>query len=92
MSFWCEQFLTLRKYVVQANGFRYQIISKGQIQNNADEYNLHFNILFIDYKQTYDKAIRNLGMPSKLITVITITLEQTKCRVILENKMLKLYF
>ena len=61
---------------------------------NSYEHNLELDMLFIDFKQAYDtinktemiEILRELKIPTKLINLTTMTLDNTSCKVLVEGQ------
>lgn len=59
------------------------------MEKNYNIYNHDLSMLFINYKQAYNSIVRgelwiameNLGTPIKLIRVIKLCLQNTKCKI-----------
>lgn len=72
-----------------------QIFTIKQIQHKSYEQNLDLHMLFIDYKQAYDsikrlqiyKAMEKLGVPSKMIKLVEMTLQGTLTKVLVEGNL-----
>lgn len=77
-----------------------QIFTIKQIQNNCYEYKVVLYAIFVDFKQTYDKinrdklltAMRELGIPNKLIRLVKMTLDNTGNIVKVEGKLTDLKY
>lgn len=71
-----------------------QIFILKQIMNSSHEYELPLCLLFIDFKQAYDRVKRGrlfevmetFGIPSKIINLVKLSLECTKCKILLDGK------
>ena len=74
-----------------------QIFTLREIQAESFEYKKYTFVLFVDFKQAYDRikrqklyeALRELGMKNKLIKMIKLTLKDTDNRVRIKGKLSK---
>lgn len=74
-----------------------QIFTIRQILEKCYEYRVDVHQLYIDFKQAYDSvrrkdlysAMKELGIPHKLIRLVQMTLRQTDCKVKIEGEISK---
>lgn len=72
-----------------------QIFVMRQIMEKCHEYDIQLHILFVDFKQAFDSidryelfnALLELGIPSKIVRLVKITLTNTKAAVMVGGRM-----
>src|ERR1700753_3729631 len=90
----CDVIFTIRRESVGRSTID-QLFNIRQTLEKCKEYNVEIHQLFVDFKSAYDSVIRRklwrvmeeFGIPSKLISLIKLTLRGANSRVRIRNKL-----